>query len=301
MMAHARGPSVAYALGDEMKLHRDSGVIGEKKTVQGEKDSKDASTGIIYRVHRRGTFATPQVIGDVAYVGSARYPTTLGYGFRFNCLGWRYQIQEYWFNANGTPNPDVTADRVGFWTRLESPDHSIIVETKIVSIDIPLAGPLATLPTPEQVQLIQRQGDVGDPLIRENQLAVAQQAVTWLVNQGWEEYHVVTDAPLRFTADQASEKTFVRTEFEVLDRKTQAPKKCVMWALNLWGFRLGKDTWIGYVIGDADYASLAGKVRMILETLKIDPAPDPEELRRKDAELERNLREMGLPPIQRDN
>ena len=296
------GSGVTRAMGDEMKLHRDSGVIGEKKTVQGEKHSYDTSTGITYRVHRRGTFATPQVIGDVAYLGSARYPSTLGYGFKFNCLGWQYDIREYWFGADGTPNPDVTTDRVGFWIRLESPDKTTTVETKIVDIDIPLTGPLAILPTPEQVELLQRQGDVGDSFIREKQLAIAQQAMTWLVNQGWKEYRVLRDAPLRFTADQVGGKTFVRTELEVLDQQTQTPKKCVMWALNLWGFRLGKETWICYVIGDTpDYASLAAKVHVVLESLKIDPAPDPDKLRKQDADFERQLREKGLPPVHWDN
>ena len=301
-MTSVVGTGVTCAMGDEMKLHRDSGVIGEKKTVRGEKHSYDASTGITYRVHGQGTFATPQVIGDVAYFGSARYPTTLGYGFRFNCLGWRYQIREYWFNADGTPNPEATADRVGFWIRLESPDKTSTVETKIISIDMPLAEPLATLPTSEQVELMQRQGEVGNSLIREKQLAIAQQSVMWLVTRSWQEYHLLTDTPLHFTIERIGEKTFIKTEFEVLTQESQVPKKCVMWALNLWGYRLGKDTWVCYVIGEApDYESLAAKVHMILETLQIDPAPDPDELRKRDAELERNLREKGLPPIHWDN
>ena len=55
------------AIGDDLRTHRDSGVIGEKKTIASPEVSRYKNTGITYQVHRSGSFVTPKVIGDVAY------------------------------------------------------------------------------------------------------------------------------------------------------------------------------------------------------------------------------------------
>ena len=227
------------------------------------------------------------VVGDTAYFDLDVYK----FNFK-NGLGWPYRLQAYWSGADGTPHPDVTADRVGFWVQLESPDKTTTIQTQ--EVDIPVTASLTAPLTPAQLEVLQHQTYVEDPFIGEERLLATQQAVTWLVEKNWKEYRLSPDTPLRFTVERIGENTFVKTEFEVLAQETQATKKCVMWALNLRGYRLkgteyirGMETWICYVIGEApNYQNLAGQARMILETLAFNRLISEDLRRQQVAEFE---------------
>jgi len=215
------------------------------------------------------------------------------YNFNFKGLGWPYRLQAYWSGADGTPHPDVTADRVGFWVQLESPDKTTVIQTQ--EVDIPVTASLTTPLTPAQLEVLQHQTYVEDLFIGEERLLAAQQALTWLVEQGWREYRALTATPLQFTIEQIGDKTFVRTELEVVTKGTQATKKCVLWALNLRGYRLkgtenirGMETWICWVISAVpDYQDLAGQARTILETLAFNRLISEGLRRQQVAEFER--------------
>jgi len=253
-------------MGDDMKLNRDTGVIGEKKTTHGRRESYDQKTGITY-VRHKSSFVTPVVVGDTAYFDLDVYK------FNFSCLGWPYSLQAYWSGVNGASGWDVNANRAGFFVRLESPDENTIIET--IEVDIPVDAPLLTTATPEQAQALHHQTYTEDPFLGEERFVAAQQAITWVLKQGLLKYQAITDTPLRFMVEPIGEHTFVKTEVEVIDQKAQVTKKCVLWALNLRGYRLQgaedirkMETWICSIIGDApDHASLAAKARMVLETL----------------------------------
>lgn len=250
------GLANAIGSGDDLKMDRDSGIIGEKKTIQGEKVRFDESTGITYHVRNKGTFVTPKVISDIAYFGSyqAGYSTSLGYGFRFPCVGWKYSIIAYW------SSPDVTKERVGFSVSLESPDKKIFVDVK--EIDIPMSEELVASLTS------------ADSFSDSERIIAAQQTIRWILDRSQDKYGL-TDKSIKFTREQIGSKEFVKGEVEVFSRKENAVKKCVIWALNyrIYKFRdrSWMENWVCQVVSDlADYSSTVAKTQMILETLKFD-------------------------------
>lgn len=254
-----------------MKDSRDTGIIGERKTIQGEKVYYEESTGITYHVRKRGTFVTPQVIDDIAYFGSYQqgYPTSLGYSFRLSCLNWKYSIVAYW------SSPDVTKERVGFSVDLESPDKKTAIYIK--EVDIPVSGVLATFPNQKQLDALQLKTYVEDPFLGDERILAAQQAIRWILDRE-RDNHEARDSSISFTSEQIGNYVFVKTEADIFSKKENVIKKCVIWALNFRGARLKKnesirwmETWICRVISDpSNYSSAMAQARTIIETFKFD-------------------------------
>ncbi len=262
----------AMGSGDDLKMDRDSGIIGEKKTIDGEKQYYEESTGITYHTRKRGTFVTPKVIGDTAYLGSYQndHPTSLGYSFRLACLDWRYNIIAYW------SSPAVTEERIGFSVDLISPDKKILINIK--ELDIPIRGSLATSPTQEQLDAFQLKGYVEDPFIGNERILAAQQAIKWILDNEHDEYNVTEDMPIKFASEQIGNKVFVKVETDIFSKKENVIKKCIIWALNYRGSRLKgeenvrwMETWTCRLISDtSNYSSALDKMYGILETFKFD-------------------------------
>ncbi len=252
----------AMGSGDYLKTLRDSGIIGEKKTLQKEKIYYEPNTGSTFHFPKGGTFVTPKVIGDVAYFDLS------GNSFKFACLGWKYSIKTYW------SSPDVTEERVGFSVSLESPDKKIFIDLK--EIDIPVSDSLFTPITQEQIDALQFKTYVEDPLIVNERILAAQQSIKWILEKGQDNYNVTDDMPIKFTSEQVGNKEFVKAEVDIFSKKENVGKKCLIWALNYRGYRLKNTenvrrmyTWICQVItNSSDYSSAVAKAHMILETFK---------------------------------
>ncbi len=247
--------------GDPFRYDRDSGVIGEKKTLRPLKIYHEEKTGSTFRSPDKGNFATPQVTGGVARFDLGGDP------FEFECLGWKYHIQNHWSNA------DATAENIGHSAHLESPDKKTLIH--VSSVDLPILPPLNTHSmTPEQKQTAQEKRVAEDPFIGNESRMIAQQAVKWYLNQNINNYIVSEkDTPVHFTTENINGKEFVRTEFNVLNKKQNAVRKAVVWAYNYRAFWLSDDgkrhayTWICQIITDpSEYSNVIAKARQIPET-----------------------------------
>lgn len=244
-----------------LKTSRDSGTIGEKKTLQGEKSYLDPKTGITYNIYKVGTFVTPKIFGNIAYFGP-----NIGYNFRLACLNWKYKISAYWSSS------DDTIDRVGFLVSLKSPDSTILIETK--EVDMAVFAPLDILPTEEQIKIEQAKGYVEDPFGGEERILAAKQAIKWILNNDLDDYNAINNS-IKFSLEQISTHAFVKTEIEVFSKKDNTTKKCVIWALNCRGYRFGgkrqAETWLCQVISDGSaYSDAMANAYAILKTFKFD-------------------------------
>ncbi len=254
------------AIGDDYKTYRDSGVIGEKKTLEEAKIYRDKITRATYQFHKHGTFITPRVISDVEY-----FNLNYDYSFDFKCLNWKYNLKAYWFSG------DVGEDRTGFLASLVSPDKKTVIDVK--EIDVPVNLSLATVLTQEQLNILQSQSYVEDPFIGDDRILAAQQAIQWVLDKNLDGYAVTSDGPIKFTLEQINNKVFVRTDVDVFSKKENITKKCVIWAVNRRGYRFKDEenvrrmyTWICQVISDSSvYPDIVLKARMILETLDLNP------------------------------
>lgn len=252
-------------MGDDLRTHRDSGVIGEKKTIEEAKIYRDKITGATYQFHKHGTFITPRVIGDVAY-----FNLNYDYSFNFKCLNWKYNLKAYWSSADAE-------ERTGFLASLVSPDKKTVIDVK--EIDVPVNLSLATMPTQEQLNILQSQSYVEDPFVGDERILAAQQAIQWVLDKNLDGYEITSDGrPVKFTIEHINNKDFVKTEINVFSKKENITKKCVIWALNRRGYRLRDAnirrmyTWICQVISDPSvYSDIAFKARMIPETLDLNP------------------------------
>ncbi|MFH1442166.1 MAG: hypothetical protein ABIH18_09035 [Candidatus Omnitrophota bacterium] len=248
-----------------MKMYRDTGTIGEKKTLHAGKVYYEPKTGSTFHFPKKGTFVTPLVIGNVAY-----FDLNGMYSFKFECLNWKYSIAAYWSSA------DIPEGKVGFSTSLESPDKEISI--KIKEVDIPVSGSLSTSPTQEQLDAIQLKGYVEDPFISDERVLVAQQAIKWIIDNDLDGYKVVNEVPINFTSENIGNKLFVKIAIDIFSKKKNVTKKCIIWALNCRGYRFKKkvsvrwaETWVCQLISDSsDYLSTVAQTHMILETLKFD-------------------------------
>lgn len=269
--------SKAMGGGDYLKELRDSGVIGEKKTVEDPRIASHCNpkTGAISNVYRRGSsLVTPRVIGDMVYFGLDPYSpnsrSQLGYSFMSKCMGWKYDIKAYWSSA------DVTEERTGFSVSLESPDDKTFIDIKY--IDIPVIPPLSTPATQEQLNILQTQTYVEAPFVGEERILAAQQAIKWLLTKGSDNYEISKDYAINFSTEKIGNKEFVRAEADVFSKEENVMKRSVVWALNDRGIRLQSmenvrwmETLICQVVADeSDYLSAAAKAHMILETLKFN-------------------------------
>ena len=248
------------AMRDPLRSDRDSGVIGEKKTIRPTKVQYEESTGSTFRFADKGNFATPQVIGSVAKFDSGAA------FFEFGCLDWKYRTQNYWSSA------DETAERIAPAVNLESPDKQTLVYVHLV--DLPVGPPLdAHSMTQEQERIAQEEGSVYDPFVGEESLVAAQQAVKWYLSQNLNG-HIVSEKgmPTHFVTENISGKEFVKVEFDVLDKKKNLTKKGIVWACNYRAFWLHNGnrhiwTWICQIITDSsEYPSVIAKARQIPET-----------------------------------
>lgn len=257
---------LSNAIGSEadLKMYRDKGVIGEKKTLQEGKVYYEPTTGSTFHFPKKGTFVTPQVSGNVAY-----FDLNGMYNFRFECLNWRYSIAAHW------SSPNVAEERDGFSVSLESPDRVTFIETK--EVDIPTSGSLSTSATQEQLDAIQLKGYVEDSFINDERVLAAQEAVRWILDKNLDNYGII-DEPIKFSSENIGNKLFVKTEINVFSKKENIIKKYAIWALNCRGYRFKRkanvrwsETWICELITDSsNYSSAIAQVHMILETFKFD-------------------------------
>ena len=262
---------LANVIGSEadLKMYRDSGIIGEKKTLQSEKVYHEPKTGSTFRFLNKGTFATPKVIDGVAY-----FDLNGDYKFKFECIDWKYSIMAHW------SSPDVTIERVGFSVTLESPGKETIIELK--NLDIPVSGSLSTPINQEQLDALQFKTYVEDPLIGDERILAAQQAIKWILNKGLDGYEVANGMPIKFTSEDIGNKLFIKAEIDIFSQKERILKKCVIWALNYRGSRLKRkenvrwmETWTCQLItNSSNYSSSVAKTYMILEALKFDDGRD---------------------------
>lgn len=254
----------AMGSGDELKMERDTGIIGEKKTLETGKTYYESKTGSTFQFPKRGSFVTPRVIGDTAYFGSDK---GLGYSFNLDCLDWRYSIIAHW------SSPNVTEERVGFSVSLESPDKKIFVGTK--EIDITASDRLGT---PSTIESFQSKTYIEDPFVGNERILAAQQAIKWILEKGLDGYKISSDDPVKFNVENIGGKQFVKTEVNVLSDSGYTTKKCTIWALNFRGYRLRRaenlrwmGVWICQVISDStDYSNALAKAYRILKTFEFD-------------------------------
>lgn len=258
---------LSNAIGSEadLKMYRDKGVVGEKKTLQEGKFYYEPTTGSTFHFPKKGTFVTPQVNGNVAY-----FDLNGMYNFRFECLNWRYSIAAHW------SSPNVAEERDGFSVSLESPDRVTFIETK--EVDILVTGTLSTSITQEQLNAIQSKGYTEDPFVGEERILAAQQAVKWILDNGLDNYEVMSGMPINFGSENIGNKLFVKATVDVFSKKDNLTKKCTIWALNCRSYRFKKsnerwtETWICQLISDPiGYPSTVAKTHTILETLKFNP------------------------------
>jgi len=259
--------------GDPSRYDRDSGVIGEKKTIRPLKIFREETTGSTFRMPDRGNFSTPQVTGNVAKFDLGMK------SFEFEGIGWRYRTQNYWSSA------DETKERVAALVNLESPDRKTLIY--VHAVDLPVTSPLGTHSmTLEQERNVQELGLAEDSFVGDESIIAAQQAVEWYLNQNVSGYIISKeDTPIHFTTENINSKAFVKAEFDVLNKKGNAIKRSILWAYNYRTFWLydGKKhiwTWISQVITDpAEYADATAKARQIPETAefkKYGPYKQPE-------------------------
>lgn len=244
------------AISDDMRAYRDSGIIGEKKTIQEVKTTHYKNTGITYQNYKGRSFVTPIVDGNIAY-----FNVNYEYAFSFKCINWEYSLKAYWYNG------DVGEERTGFALNLISPEENAIIDIK--EIDVPVISSLATRPTEEQLRILRSQSYVEDPVIGEDSILAAQQAIRWILKN---EHGFSGNEPIQFIKEQKNNKIFVKAEIDI------GLKKCTIWALVRRGYRLENDAnkrrmyaWICKVITNSSVDS-NNQMQMIFETLDFNPA-----------------------------
>jgi hypothetical protein len=95
-----------------------------------------------------------------------------------------------------------------------------------------------------------------------------------LLRKGVDSYRLAEGNQIKFSSEKVSNKEFVKGEAELHAAKLK--KKCVVWALNISGYRLTNapderrgNTWVCQVISDPlDFSSVDAKAHTIVETLK---------------------------------
>jgi len=288
--------------GDPFRQYRDSGVIGEEKTLRPLKVYHEETTGSTFRTPDKGNFATPWVTDNAAKFKLG------GKTFEFECLGWKYRIQDYWWKwASSSTN--APAENLGHSAHLESPDKKTLVHVSSVSLPVypPLnrhsltpeqermlqktrEDPFIRGGTPEgiQEQMKQKQPFIEDPFVGEESRKVAQQAVEWYLNQNVNGFFVSEkDKPIRFITEHISGKEFVKAEFDIWNEKENFSRKSLIWAFNHRGFWSAYDgkrrayTWICQIISDpSEYSSAVTKARQIPETMRFGSLKESAEVGR---------------------
>jgi hypothetical protein len=268
---------------DLMREYRDSGVIGEKKTTV----TKPTSGIIISKASE--SLLTPLVIdGDALFGSEFGHEFRLRYSFRFACLGWKYRIAGYMTN----PGKEESS---GWIVDLQSPDDKTQVNVKLV--DVAFGDAFRHPLTEEQIQRqraaqekldrdYQRSEASGirvmsrytppypDPMNREERILAGKEVIGRLLGKGVDGYKLAEGSRIRFSSETVSKKEFVMGEAD-LD-KASSKKKCIVWALNISGYRPKNEpdgrrgnTWVCLIVCDpSDFSAVGAKARRILETLR---------------------------------
>lgn len=259
--------SIASTLwADEYKTLRDSGIIGERKTLEAENVKQDYATGISYQRHKHGSFVVPMVIDGRAY-----FNLNYRYSFYLRCMDWSYQLKAYWFKG------EMGKEREGFSVKLVSPSKKVSI---IVSqIDVFLMGALATTPTQEHHLILGKQTYVEDPLIEMEMRSAGEQAITWVL-RNLDGYTLLATEVPTFTMESINNQDFVKAEVNVTTLKDGSQRKALLWALPFRGYRLqGEESmrrmhaWVCVVLAEPEeYDGAVALARMIPETLDWEPA-----------------------------
>jgi hypothetical protein len=275
---------------DLLKDRRDQGVVGEQKTRRPEAEVKffKETRSWIVSAKPGASLVTPLVVGDEALFGGVFVNYfQLGYAFKFACLGWRYDIKAYVTDRGEWGHISSPID-------LESPDKKTRVHVKLV--DVAFSDALTHPLTEEQIQQQRaaqekldreyQQSEASgirvasryvppypDPLGREERILAGKEAIGRLLGRG-DGYKLAEDGQIRFSSENISGKEFVKAEADVYAGNLK--KKCVVWALNVSGYRLKAvpderraNTWLCQVLSDAsDFVSVEVRAHRILETLR---------------------------------
>lgn len=246
--------------GDYHRYDRDSGIIGEKKTLKPLKIYHDKATGSTLRSVAKGNFATPQVAGSVAKFDSGAAH------FEFNCLGWKYRTQNYWSTS------DSIAGRITRSVELESPDRKILIRVSLVELPVSSALNMHAM-TLEQERILQKWGLAEAPLAGKESLIAAEQAVQWYISHDEDGLVVLEkDKSAHFETETINGKDFVKTELNISNKKTNAERKSLLWAHNYRSFwwHDGKryiSSWICQIITEpSDFSITIAVARQIPET-----------------------------------
>ena len=286
LIPHNRANANDEAFRELMKDYRDQGVIGEKKT----RVAKPTSGVAIYKTGE--SLVTPLVVGDEAVFGSEFGKSlTLRYGFRFACVHWKYDVAGYLTNH-------TKEDNVGWIVNLESPDKRTRVNVKLW--DVTLSAAFDHPLTAEQIQ--QRDTEQGkldskyredeaagikiasrytvpypDPLSGDERILAGKEVISRWVGKGIDSYEIGEGGQIHFSSEKVSNKEFVRGDLDL--NKGNIKKKCVIWVLNLSGYRFKAvpdkrraNMWVCQVVSDPpDFSSIDIKAHRILETLRFAP------------------------------
>lgn len=210
-----------YAMGGKFEnMNKDKGVIGDKRTRAEKKvyyDQKRDTTYIFPSKNR--TFVTPVVIDDVA-----KFKFDGEYAFDFLGIGWSYRVQSGCLDIE-------QKNRLGWVVELQSPDKKDIIATK--ELDLPAEYSLNTVPTEEVVSVLPKAAK--DPFIGEERILATKQAIRWVLSNDLGNYSVINNATINYATEIISNKEFVKTEVDISDGSRI--RKCIIWGINLWGYR----------------------------------------------------------------
>jgi hypothetical protein len=250
----------------EHKTLQDSGIVGEKKTLEMRNITQDPVTGITFQRHKHGSFVVPIVMDGRAY-----FNLNYRYAFYLRCMDWSYQLKAYWFKG------EVGKEREGFSVKLVSPSKKVSI---IVSqIDIFLTGALATTPSQEHHLILGKQTYAEDPLTEMEMRPAGEQAITWFL-RNLDGYTLPDTEVPTFTMENINNQDFVRAEVNVTTLKNGSQRRVLLWALPSRGFRLqGEESmrrmyaWVCVVLAETEeYGGAVALARMIPETLDWEPA-----------------------------
>jgi hypothetical protein len=200
-----------------LKDHRDQRIIGEPKT----RVAAPTSGVLVYKsgkfYHAGESLVTPLVVGDEAFFGGSVIES-LGYTFKFACLGWKYDIKAY-VTSTGE------AVRVSSPVELDSPDKKTRVSVRLVDVGLapafvhPLTEAQVEQQRTAQVELdldYQRTEAGGthlasrytmpypDPLNHEERITASKELIVRLLEKGIDGCHVVDGAQIKFNTEQVS-------------------------------------------------------------------------------------------------
>lgn len=257
VLAHFFLTKESSAMGGIENMSQDQGIIGDKKTKAQERVYHDAIIGANYHLRRKGTtYITPVVVNDIAH-----FEFDFEYSFDFICSGWEYNIKSGIMNIG-------RKERFGYVINLESPDRNTFIGIK--KLDLIAGEPLNTQAKEKQPELLPKKA-IDDPFVGEERILATKQAIEWLLHNDLGEYKVTSNF---FDYDEViiNNKNFVELKVDISDGLHK--KRCIIWALNYWGYREGSGerrmlVWAAKIISSvSDFDAIINMTKMIPETLK---------------------------------